>query len=278
MKRIIIALTLLSFVLQMNAQSTIEGIVIDSETKTRIQFVNIGIIKLSQGTLSDIEGKYTMNFSSNDDVVMFSSIGYETLNIKVKDLKNNDTIEMVSKEYEMQLVEIAAKRFEQEEIILGVKNSKKGHSIGFGSAQLGAEIGSMIEVKNTTYIQSANFELNHARGDSLLFRINMYDLSGEEIGKKLLTENIIIKEKQRKGTITVDLKDYNIILNSDVLLTLEWLRDFDEIGNKEITFNTKKSKRLRGTFIKYSSNGDFVKLSHKTKLKPCFYLIGKQSK
>jgi hypothetical protein len=257
---------------------TIEGLVIDLKSKEAIPYVNIGIVELSQGTVSDLVGKYKLDISCNNDIVTFSSIGYETLYRKVEDLKYNNTIQLVPKDYDVEMIHIEAKRFEQEEILLGVRNEKRGQSIGFGSAQLGTEIGAKLEVKKPTIIKTANFELNHAKGDSILFRINMYDFSEGKVGRNLLEENIIIKEKQRKGTIVVDMEDYNIILNSDVLLTLEWLRDFDEIGNKEVTFDTKKSKKMRGIYVRHSSNGDFAKLSHKTKSKPCFYLIGKQSK
>lgn len=278
MRAIILIITLLSFALQTIAQQTIEGLVIDAKSKKAIPYVNIGIKVLAKGTLSDFEGKYALETSSKDDIITFSSIGYETVNIKVDELKPYDTLQLLQTDYQLEMVEIEAKRFEEKEVILGAKSKNRGHSIGFGSAQLGAEIGAKIEVKHPTYIQSVNFELNHAKGDSLLFRVNIYDLTDGKIGSNLMMKNILVKEKQRTGTITVDLSQYNLILHSDVLLSLEWLRNFDEIGNKELTFNTRKSKSMRGVYLKYSSNGEFEKLSHKTKLKPCFYFTGKQSK
>lgn len=67
------------------------------------------------------------------------------------------------------------------------------------------------------------------------------------------------------------------LLNNDVLLTLEWLRNFDEVGNKEITFDTRKTKKLFGIYYKYSSNGVFSKMDADEKYSPCFYFIGKKA-
>ena len=277
MKNIILVFISICLTIQINAQITINGKIIDSESKEGIPYVNIGIIKMSKGTVSDSQGKYELKVNSNEELITISSIGYETLNVKAKELKEKEIIELTSKEYGILGIEIEAKRFKEEELIFGVRNEKRGQSIGFGSAQLGTEIGSAIKIEKRTYIKSANFVLNHAKGDSLLFRINIYQFKDGKVGMNLLTENIIIKEKQRKGTITVDMQKYNLILESDVLLTLEWLRNFDEIGNKEITFDTKKTRKLKGIYVKYSSNGEFSKLSQKTKVKPCFYFKGKQS-
>ncbi len=278
MKPITILTILLMLGIQLNAQLTITGMVLDSTSMEAIPYVNIGIVALAKGTVSDNDGNYTIEANAKDDIVSFSSIGYETFSIRAAALKKESTIKLVSKGYEIEMIEVAAIRFAEEEVILGVKNKKRGRSIGFSNAQLGTEIGAAIEIKKPSYIKSANFVLNHAKGDSLLFRVNIYDLSTGTIGKNLLSKNILIEEQQRKGTITVPLEQYNIILEADVLLSLEWLRNYDEIGNKAITFDTKKSRKLRGVYVKASSNGTFEKLKYVKKVKPCFYLKAKQSK
>lgn len=118
--------------------------------------------------------------------------------------------------------------------------------------------------------------MNHAKGNSLLFRINIYQFKDGIIGENLVTQNILIKEKQRKRVISIDLEAYNLILDLDVLLALEWIRDFDEMGNKAITFDTKKGRKQAGVYVKYSSVRSFELMPHQMKLKPCFYFIAKQ--
>jgi len=275
MNKILIPIfALLCLSIQINAQ-IITGKIIDSKSKEAIPYVNIGIVELAKGTVSDLEGNYELNVNSDEDIITISSIGFETLNIKVKEI-NNNTIELTGKNYDLKLIEVKAEKFNGEEKIFGIRNKTRGRSIAFGSPQLGTEIGAAIKIKKATYIKNANFVLNHAKGDSLLFRVNVYQFKDGEIGPNLLTENIFIKRKQEKGTITIDLQKYNLILESDVLLSLEWLRNFDEIGNKGITFDTKKTRKLKGIYVKHSSNGTFRKLPYQNKVKPCFYFIGKE--
>ncbi|MEL6668228.1 MAG: hypothetical protein AAFP08_04620, partial [Bacteroidota bacterium] len=97
-----------------------------------------------------------------------------------------------------------------------------------------------------------------------------------EVGPNILQENIVIEQEQRRGTITVDLQPYNLILEQDVLLSLEWLRNFDETGNKDITFDTKGGGRLKGTYYRFYSNGAFQKMDAIGPRKPCFYFIGRE--
>lgn len=275
---VLITICLFGIFDQNAAQPIVSGHVIDKDKEAAIPYVNIGIVELGKGTVSDLQGKYTLQAKSEDNVITFSSIGYETVLWKAKDLLKMDTIHLSAKDYKLEGIEIAAQRFEDEEKIFGAKNDKRGKSIGFGSTQLGTEIGTVIEIKKPTFLKSTNFVLNHAKGDSLIFRVNIYDYSSGQLGNNLLKENVFIKEKQKKGTITLDFEEHNIILQSNILLTLEWIRNFDQTGNKDITFDTKKSRHMRGIYVRYSSNGKISKLPYDTKLKPCFYITGKQSK
>ena len=269
---------LILMMIQVNAQVLLEGTVIDSKTQKAIPYLNIGIVELSRGTVSDHEGRFTLEAKSQNDTVVFSGIGYETVEMNAAAIVKYRLIALTPKAYHFDAIEIVADKYEKKDALLGVKNKKRGESIAFGSAQLGTEIGAAIRIDRPTYLKSANFVLNHAKGDSLLLRVNIYEFKDGQIGKNILPENVMIREKQRKGIFTVDLKDYNLVVKSDVLLSLEWLRNYDEVGNKGITFDTKKSKHLRGIYAKHSSNGEFKILSRLKKRKPCFYFIASQSK
>lgn len=275
--KVSIILTLLFCVVHTTfAQVSITGKVIDSASKEPVPYVSIGIKELSKGTVSDGAGKFELNRMAEEAIIIFSSIGYESLEVQSKDLGLEATVELTKKNYDLGLVEVQASRFDGEERIFGLKNEKRGPSIGFGNPQLGTSIGSLIRLDKPTYIKSANFVLNHAKGDSLLFRVNIFSFENDEIGENLLTENVLIREKQRKGTITVDLTDYNLVLESDVILAVEWLKDFDELGSKGVTFDLKKGKKSKGVYLKLFSTGTFSKFPYKKKYGPCFYFVGKQ--
>lgn len=261
------------------AQYKVSGYVLEKETRKPISYVNIGSPTTNSGTVSDDNGYFEMTCDSENEKIIFSSIGYTTQEIIASNL-SEDEILLESIDYKIQEVKIVSSNFDKE-VILGERNEKgRGMSISFGNPQLGTELGALIEVKKETYIKTANFVLNHAKGDSLLLRINIRRYENGQVGEKIVKKNIYVKDKQRKGTYSVDLSSYDIILTSDVLLSVEWLRNFGEMGNEHVTFDTKKArkpKQLRGIYLKNSSVSGFRKLPAKKKLKPCMYFVGKQS-
>ena len=273
---------LLSYLFNLSfAQETIQGIVIDSDTKEPVPFVNIGITRSMTGTVSDENGQYQLRIPSLMDVVAFSSIGYQTENIEAGKLIENGEINLRPKPYDIPTIELNATGF-PEEVTLGAKLEEQGHSIGFGSSELGTEIGARIRIDKETYIKSAHFPINHASGDSLLFRVNLYDFQNEKAGENLLPQNVIISAVQKKGMIDVDLSEFNLITANDVLLSLEWIKDDNGKGNVGITFRSKKSRRDNNLYTKYTSQAPFSKLSdlapRAPKLELGFYLTGKQER
>jgi hypothetical protein len=256
------------------SQITIEGRVVDAMTKEPITFVNIGIVEYNIGTVSDYNGKFKLEYKSAHDVIIFSSIGFESVKFTVAEVQDLRDISLSPRAYTIETININAQRFDEIDRMFGVKNESRGHSIGFGSSQLGTEIGAPIKFETTAYIKSANFTINHAKGDSMVFRVNIYEFNDGKIGENILTENIIIRAKQTKGLITIDLENKNIVLKSDVLLSLEWITDDKGRGNVGLTFDSRKSKKPNGIYLKYISHGAFKRIPHKLKITPCFYLIG----
>ena len=259
------------------AQATITGHVTDAETNEKLAYVNIGILDTSKGTVTDGEGNFKITVDSSSDILVFSYVGYETQKRAVEFTDKPITVSLKQNSVLVQEVKIIGSSFDKE-MLLGAKNTKgRGNSIGFGNAQLGTELGAVINIEKETFIKSINFVLNHAKGDSLLLRMNIYSFTDGRIGDKVLDQNIYIKEKQRKGVYSINVEAHEIILEENVLLTIEWLRDFDEEGNKLITFDTKKSRKYGGTYVRFSNTSEFVRLPYKKKHKPCIYFVGKQS-
>lgn len=276
MKNIITILIVLLSINTIIAQHTITSQILDAKTKEPLSFVNIGIENSNSGTVSNDEGKFELQVKTKEDVLVFSYIGYHSKKIASGSISENALVLLEPDSYVFDVIEVTSTNFDNE-LILGAKNKNgRGKSIGFGNPQLGTELGALIRIKKETLIKSVNFVLNHAKGDSLLFRVNIYNYKNKVIGEKILKHNIYFKDKQRKGEFSINLEEYDIILNNDVLLSLEWLQDFDEAGNKLITFDTKKSRKLGGTFIRSTKTGKFRKLPVKRKLKPCIFFIGKQ--
>ncbi|MFA9389546.1 MAG: DUF5686 family protein [Prolixibacteraceae bacterium] len=63
--------------------SLIKGKVIDANTSEPIPFVNIVFVDTNLGTISDVDGDFSLHSSENGKKVKFSSVGYETIEIQV---------------------------------------------------------------------------------------------------------------------------------------------------------------------------------------------------
>lgn len=257
MKSILKIFSLLLFVAGSSPAQTLKGVIIDSETNKPVPFVNIGVLDKNIGTVSDIKGKFSLTLKESE-TVRFSSIGYEpfaksfstdALNLSIK-LKPSTT--MLSE------VVITGSNFSKA-VVLGQKINKRRHSVGFGSRQLGTQIGALIKVKKPTMIDKAHFTINRTSGDSLLYRVNIYDFSKGIPGKNLLTENVIIRAPQEQGTLSIDLSEFDLILTDDVLLMIEWIQDDKGVGNAGIMFRSKKGV-TSNIYWKTTSFGSFNKL------------------
>ena len=276
-KVILLLWTICSFY-NINAQIDIQSKIVDSETSEAIPYVNVGIATKSIGTVSDENGVFELQDIKAEDIVSITSIGYESLEMIASDLRGQEIIKLVPLVYNLSAIEIVASEIKSQSEILGVKNKNRGESVAFGTPQLGTELGASIKIKSEYYIESAHFVLNHAKGDSLRLRLNIYSFKDGQIGEKILLENVIILDKQRKGEYLIDMTPYELIVNEDILVSLEWLTNFDELGNKGITFDTKKSKKPNGIFARFASNGPFERLDHMGNKKPCIFLKAKKLK
>ncbi|MTB52211.1 carboxypeptidase-like regulatory domain-containing protein [Lewinella sp. W8] len=262
-----------------SAQRQLVGQVVDADSGAPIPYVSIGIRGTESGTIADGGGHFAIQVDDQSATLDLSAIGYQSKALAASSWKSGETIALTPLAYQLNAVTVEAGRFDGPERLFGAKNENgRGPAIALGSPQLGAQIGSTIQFDRPTLIKRAGFVLNHAKGDSLLFRLNIYRMEGEEVGEQLLTENILVREKQRRGTFEIELAEYDLVLEGEVLFALEWLRDFDELGSKGITFDLAKTKRkFAGVYMTNSTTRPLRKMPVRAKYKPCFYLMGKQA-
>lgn len=241
MKHFLLFVVLIVFPLSGSALQVIGGRVIDSDTGEGIPYVNIGIILNGSGTVSDENGKFSIKYKDREDNITFSAIGYESLEKSVAQLKEDPLTELSPVVYDLEEVSVSTRGYDDARD-LGHVLRKRGQSIGFGSTMLGTEIGGFIEINRETVIYSAHFAINHINRQSLLLRVNLYEFQDGEPQRNLIPENVIIRSPDEPGVIDVDLSEYDIMTEKDVLLSLEWIKGVEvdsEQGTQGITFRAK---------------------------------------
>ena len=264
----------------LQGQALLSGKVLDESTGHGIPFVNIGVVGADIGTVSDEKGRFYLKSGSTKDSVAFSSVGYGTRVLALVDLQKQRTVNLHPVVYTFPKVEVVGEVGDDMRI-LGHKLEKKGHSIGFTSQQLGTEIGAHIRINRKLMLTSAHFTLNHTGGDSLLFRLNLREFQKGEVGRKLFPHNVILRFPQESGTVEVDLTAFELVVEEDVLMTLEWIRDAEGEGNEGITFRSSTGGR-ENAYIKQTSLSNYIKVSDVAEgapgLRLGFYLKGREAK
>ncbi|MAL17094.1 MAG: hypothetical protein CL670_06150 [Balneola sp.] len=261
------------------SQNTITGQVIDAETGQPIPFVNIGIVELLKGTVSTQNGAFTLGYNGESDEVSFSAIGFEPAKRTVKELLANSAVMLQPVRYELDEITVEEKALGRIKD-MGFNLKKRGHSIGFGSTLLGTEIGGLIDIDRETIIYSAHFIFNHTGNDSLLFRVNLYEMENDKPGRNLIPENVLFNPPKEPGTATVDLRKFDLVTDKSVLLSVEWVEavSLDNQEIQDISFRADRKMRRPNTWYRSTSLAPFMKMDQYVKYNIGFYLTAQQVK
>lgn len=259
------------------SQNFAEGQILDAESEEPIPYVNIGITRLMTGTVSHENGAFRLEYNSEDDLITFSAIGYEIHEMAVRDLLSNGSVYMSPTTYEMDEIIVQEKALGKIKN-LGYKLDKRGESVGFGSTQLGTEIGALIEIDRETIIYQAFFTVNRTTDEELLFRVNLYEFENGESTRNLIPENVLVAAPEKSGTFSVNLTKYNIVTEKDVMLSLEWVKavslEQDEI--QDIAFRADKTRRNPNAYLRSTSLAPMVSMEQFVKYNLGFYLTARQ--
>lgn len=263
MRRLIIISIL--FYLQLttgNAQNLFKGVVVDSDTGSPLPYVNIGIVNSGVGSVSNDKGEFILAITQeikSTDTLRFSSVGYQSVSYQISAVKkqfNGESMAVKMKKATIELKQVVINGKGSKEKILGNKTQSKAFGGGFGSKDVGSEIGVMIPIKHqNALIENLNFFISHNTYDSLVFRVKIYKMKNDQPSEDMLHNDVIIGVgKKITGKISVDLTKYNIVVDDNFLVCIEWL---DRKGQPASLLNI--SAGLFGsTYIKTASQGVWV--------------------
>jgi hypothetical protein len=210
-------------------QIEIKGKLICKETNASLSFVNIGVLKQNIGTVSNENGFFSLKIPNQfiNDSIRFSLLGYISKTFVVNELINsNDTVMYLEKNtYELSEVIIEFKKLKTKTI--RNKIVLPGCYGSFDQEQLGHEVGILVKLKGKrSKIRDFSFFIENLCDDTLLFRVNIYKLKDSLPDENILRESVFVETTQKRGLVTVNLEKYNIFLNEDFVISLEWLIHF----------------------------------------------------
>jgi len=209
---------------------TYAGIVTDAMSGEVLPFVSIAIPGKAVGTIAQLDGSFSLTIPEvfNNDTLRFSIIGYTAKKIVVSSLIKQTNIKLMPDETELEAIVIRPRN---------MKNTKLGNDFnsqaiiaGFTSDDLGSELGTVMKVKSnkTYYLKSCGFNFAQINYDSIIFRINIYNLENGLPGKLLQQLPIYVTAYRDQRKVIIDLKPYGITVDDDFVLSLEWLQDLPD--------------------------------------------------
>lgn len=215
------------------------GTIADKKTNTALAYVNIGILNKEIGTVSNKEGVFEFHLleSNANDTLRVSMIGYKPKTLPVKNLlnqKGNIQISLEEEISELNEVVVTAKKWKKKTLGNKTKSSFIGHV--FYYEQLGKEMGIKMNVGiKPAFVDDFNFHISYNRFSAKsFFRLNLYKIVNGKPLENILKDNVIIPvEAKQTGIISTNLKDYDIVLTEDVMVTLEWIDNEGEINPTE---------------------------------------------
>lgn len=209
----------------------VKGIVI-GENNTPLDYVNIGVVGTSVGTVSGAQGEFELYFNekiNGGDTVRFSSIGFASQDFNVEELLSKDMLTIQLKTQSTTLKEIVVLPDFLRTKEKGNKNTNARMNVYYAISKksnqnLGAEIGRKFKIKKPTQLKKVRFFIAQNNFDTVRFRINVYHLKKRKPGTNILSQNII-KEVvgQQQGWIEVDLTPYQIYTEKNVVVGVEWI-------------------------------------------------------
>ena len=226
--------------------TTIHGKV-SNEKNQPLEYVSIGIIDKTIGTISNKNGLFSLQIQKNqlndNDSLRFSMIGYSAKTFSIielqKTIESGKPIHVYLSEKVEQLDEvvISTNRLESKEVGT-VKKSVRLGAVNFSifdipNQNLGSEIGRKFKIDHeNTLLTKFHFCLYQNEFDTVKFRINAYSLKRLKPHKNLLKENIFIEITDKKnGWFEIDLLPYEILVSDDIVVSIEWVSK-SEKGDK----------------------------------------------
>lgn len=208
----------------------LKGLIIEQETHIPLPYVNIGVLNKPIGTVSDTSGHFDLLISKENfgDTIQISLIGYRTKKLSVEEFikVNGGSIELHKQNFLLNEVVVVSSRMRSE--IVG--RQKDGGYVKFSlqpkkEIVLGSEIGVKIKLKDTpAVLKDFGWYLGANNFKNIKFRINIYSLKNNYPDSLILDKEVYAEVLNSKtGWNKIDLESFNLIVNSDFAITLQWI-------------------------------------------------------
>ena len=240
----------------------------ESSDRTSIPYVSIGVKGTDLGTVSNENGAFELSVGPENahDTLVIAMIGYKKQFHEIKALSralhSNPELSLEAAAVNLQEVEIASRQLKTK--VLGNKATPSGVGMTpFRFSSLGNETGLLCKVKGKqTYLEEFSVDIFLNDYDTLFFRLNVYTLDGGLPQENILSQPIYMEFTGKKGKASIDLRPYEIAVNEDFVVSLEYVKKLRKIDltRKEQSGLYFGAKKLFGgtVYTRNASQGDWI--------------------
>lgn len=222
----------------------LKGRIFDKKTNQPLAYVSVGVINKSLGTVSDKDGYFAFSVGQENlsDSLQISIVGYKTLRMAVKDIDPSleKRIELSERVVELAEVTVSTPRTTIRKI--GRQGSGKllqvsVHHKTSAYETIGSEMGMLYKNdKQNAFLKDFNFYISANNFNFIKFRVNVYAIKNDLPDTLLCSQQIFATVDHFKtGWTTINLEPYNIMVNSDFILTIQWLESKMDKKERPIT-------------------------------------------
>ncbi|MEM9830212.1 MAG: carboxypeptidase-like regulatory domain-containing protein [Bacteroidota bacterium] len=259
MKAIVILFISIALFAHTTFSQTISGIVLDSATQEPMAYVHIGVLGKNLGVISRDDGTFQIDLSeaSSQDRLTFSSVGYHTQHIPQSSWGSAPL-----------KVYLSPRTFTLREVV--VEDSRLSNPVKLGRYQptkwtsgqsglqnfgWGGEWGIRIFNDGQAYrVTDINFHTRFNTMDSVLFRINIYDVKDSMPNNSLLQEELLVKSYKRDKWISQDVSSRQLLIDEVIIVTFEVVQLWrSSRGDNALFFTHGEGYDRGGTYARASS-------------------------
>ena len=213
------------FFISLAQNKEVSGIVLSSETNLPIEFINVGVVNSTVGTITDSQGTFKLSIPKEflDNEIKIKSIEYETKTFKISQLTQIENKIYLNPVYHKidEIIIQNDKNISFKE--LGSKSTSEKLVTGWSyGPSKGGERGILINPKKKKFIiKDVSFHV--AQNDFKKINVRLHIRKISNLNQEILTEDIIIPVDIKNGWIKESISSYNIKIDEPVVVSLEWL-------------------------------------------------------
>lgn len=256
MKRNLLA-TILTHILVLSTSVAFSQSLVIGQIKNQkgeaLAYANIGIKRGKLGTISATDGRFSISILDSllNDSLTFSSIGFKDKSFMISSIANKKDVQIILEEKIISLPEIKISNVKLKQYKLGITGRTPMIFIPSSSYQKNdvIEQARLIKLKKPAKIINANIFVLSESMKEVSIRLNFYAVENGMPGKRLVEKSIIRKATLKKGWFSIDLKEENIYLNEEFVVSFEYLPS----TQSSIAFGAKIG--AADSFLRGSSQG-----------------------